>query len=142
MDGSKTAVSAGVAGSCSVMSVQWCGTGVVRPGGYREGSTTQRLHRYCQGPTNARYSGSAPTPRHSRPCGPSAHLGAPRTQICPPGPNRRDSIINILKLVYIPECHLKKVHEAWHTPCFKKPSENHDLEFLRFPIWLSFSPKE
>ena len=64
--------------------------------------------------------------RHSRPAARALRTPAPRGQI------GRDSTVNILKLVINPECHLKKVHEACHTPYLKNRSHCHDLEFPGF----------
>ena len=89
---------------------------------------------YCQDPTSASTRYLRP-PRHSRaPSGhPSAHLGSSHsdTRLWS---NRARFSHKYPKVSQYSRVSPKSVHEAWHTPYFKKPLKSHDLEFLGFPI--------
>ena len=113
-----------------------CRVGTV--GGYtgsRGGVLPTRIpvYWYCQGPTTASGLHIAPR-RHSGP-----QLGPPHTCSSPVSIGR-DIPEYILKLVNNPECHLKSMMRPVILPISKKTLINHDLEFLRFPLWLAFSP--
>ena len=137
--------------ACGPVANSGCG----RWGAYRgwcgEGYTGRVLYRV---PTQPGYIGiaraqplvlqerPAPHARHSSPCGASAHLA---------GPPRADPHLQPIwarfhqiytKVSPYPGVSTKCAHEACHTPCFKKPLGNHDLEFPDIPIWLAFSHKE
>ena len=60
-------------------------------------------------------------------------LRTPAPRYSPPRPNRARFSLKYTKVSHNPRVSSKSVHEACHTPCFRKRPECHDLEFLRFP---------
>ena len=60
------------------------------------------------------------------------HTLAPRTQICPSGPNKARFRSKYTKVSHKSGVSPKYVNEACHSPCFKNWSIIHDLEFPRF----------
>ena len=97
---------------------------------------------YCQGPTD----------------GPGVHYRVPRALQGPAGPLRTPWLPHPLacpsqpiraRFSHIypkvsPESGVSSVfsHEAWHSPCFKKRPQSHDLEFPRIRYGPAFSHKE
>ena len=113
-------------------------TGVVRQVGSTgrgiPGSSTQRLHWYCQGPTSVELAVSAPTKALQAPAGPSAHLGSPHSVWRPVVQIGRDFIKYILKLVIMSECHLNNVIRPVILPVSKPGPKYTTLNFQDFLI--------
>ena len=126
---------------------RWCTRGGVA-GWYREGWYTGCIpsrywpHGYI-GIARAQpmlQLGSTVSPGHSRGLpGPLPHTLAPAPVLASIG---RDSGLNILKLVIIPECRLKSMMRPAILPISKNWSKCHDLEFLGNGYRLAFSHKE
>ena len=97
--------------------------------GYYPATRLQRLHWYCQGPTDDR-SGRYRVPGHSRvPPGPFRTPGSRTHGYALLDPIRRDSALNILKLVHNLECHLNMLMRPGIVPDSKRGSETTTLNF-------------
>ena len=108
------------------------GGGVYRVGGGGVVPSQYTRYWYCQGPTNASNAGLRPLRPLQGPAGPSAHPELPALSIQPQDQYRRDSIINILKLVRIRECRLKSVMRPAIVPDSKTGSKVMTLNFQDF----------
>ena len=127
-----------------------CGTGGVPGGYYRVGIPGWVLPLpqpsipilVLPGPNQSQDHVSAPTMALRRPSWPPPHTMAPRTQIPALEPIQARFSTKYPKVSMKSGVSPKKGDEAWHTPCFKKRSQSHDLEFSDFRYEPAFSRKE